>query len=348
MSFNLFKKITKEDPMQSIIEPLDKIINDYCKWYNNCTKEFVLSLKQIGFSASWGFEIEDNDRVKKASNLPKLYIPNSDFYIVDLPLTRGLICDESTNQFVYFEFEYGAFEKYFLSKSEINPYKYILIPFDKITDVTLDVDSNQIFYSNIKSKNVVSRSIVGGIIAGAPGAIIGGTTGTKESITTQKLKPKNISLKISTSLKENPTILFKFRISPYSENGNLFDFGIIDTFLCTFSKENFEKSKYIYPLLNRLAFNDLSNKYSHPAFVLYKNESHIFELKVVSDSVLKTLEEYYNKIYDIIQSQQKKIQFNNDQTDIIETIKKLSELKDIGIITQKEFDTKKAELLSKL
>ena len=34
--------------------------------------------------------------------------------------------------------------------------------------------------------------------------------------------------------------------------------------------------------------------------------------------------------------------------DVFETIKKLSELKDIGVITQEEFDAKIAELLAKL
>lgn len=38
----------------------------------------------------------------------------------------------------------------------------------------------------------------------------------------------------------------------------------------------------------------------------------------------------------------------NNNNEILETIKKLSELKDSGIITQEEFDTKKAELLAKL
>ena len=35
-------------------------------------------------------------------------------------------------------------------------------------------------------------------------------------------------------------------------------------------------------------------------------------------------------------------------SDMFETIKKLSELKDMGIISQEEFDAKKAELLSKI
>ena len=38
----------------------------------------------------------------------------------------------------------------------------------------------------------------------------------------------------------------------------------------------------------------------------------------------------------------------NNNNEIIETIKKLSELKDYGIITQEEFDSKKSELLAKL
>ena len=37
-----------------------------------------------------------------------------------------------------------------------------------------------------------------------------------------------------------------------------------------------------------------------------------------------------------------------NDTDVFETIKKLSELKDMGVITQDEFDAKKAELLAKI
>ena len=37
-----------------------------------------------------------------------------------------------------------------------------------------------------------------------------------------------------------------------------------------------------------------------------------------------------------------------DAEDIVETLKKLAELKDLGIVTQEEFETKKAELLSKM
>lgn len=46
----------------------------------------------------------------------------------------------------------------------------------------------------------------------------------------------------------------------------------------------------------------------------------------------------------------KSSQDNNDKSseDIVETLKKLAELKDLGIVTQEEFETKKAELLSKM
>ena len=39
---------------------------------------------------------------------------------------------------------------------------------------------------------------------------------------------------------------------------------------------------------------------------------------------------------------------SSQNEDVFETIKKLSELKEQGIITQEEFDTKKAELLSQI
>ena len=39
---------------------------------------------------------------------------------------------------------------------------------------------------------------------------------------------------------------------------------------------------------------------------------------------------------------------NVDTNDIIESIKKLGEVKDMGILTEKEFEDKKRELLSKI
>lgn len=44
----------------------------------------------------------------------------------------------------------------------------------------------------------------------------------------------------------------------------------------------------------------------------------------------------------------KKVESTTESDDTFETLKKLSELKEMGVITQEEFDTKKAELLSKI
>lgn len=47
-------------------------------------------------------------------------------------------------------------------------------------------------------------------------------------------------------------------------------------------------------------------------------------------------------------SKKKENSGNSESSDILETIKKLSELKDAGIITQEEFDAKKSELMSQI
>ena len=39
---------------------------------------------------------------------------------------------------------------------------------------------------------------------------------------------------------------------------------------------------------------------------------------------------------------------NNATDDVVEKLKKLSELKDLGVITEEEFETKKTELLSQI
>lgn len=347
MSFGFFKN-KNENLIQEKMKPVIDVIDDYCSWYNERTKEFIISLEKNNFSVSWGFEVEDFDNISKSRKLPKIYIPNSDYYIIDFPKTKGFICDEDSKQFLYFDIDYGTFENYFLKQPHNNPYKYVLIPFEKVNNVTLEVDSTQLFSTKTHSKNVLSRSVVGGILAGAPGAIIGGMTSNKESTTIQKCKPQIIKLKIDTSLPEIQNISFSFKPSLYRPNGDVSDLAIIDSLFYTFSKENFENNKFVFHMPHRSVFLDTSLKNEKPASMFMKNHTDIFGLHAVLESILKIVKEYSSKIDDIIQSNCISNQQHKDTIDDIELLKKLSELKNSGILTEEEFNAKKAEILSKI
>ena len=56
-----------------------------------------------------------------------------------------------------------------------------------------------------KSKNTISRAVVGGAIAGPAGAVIGGTTGRKETETNH-----NYNVCITVRNLQKPTIILEF------------------------------------------------------------------------------------------------------------------------------------------
>lgn len=69
-----------------------------------------------------------------------------------------------------------------------------------------------------KSKNVVGRAITGGVVAGIPGAIIGGTTSkkvstTKPALTTTVRSPQNAHIIFTTESGEERTVGFSMIFS---------------------------------------------------------------------------------------------------------------------------------------
>lgn len=73
------------------------------------------------------------------------------------------------------------------------------------------------------------------------------------------------------------------------------------------------------------------------------DELEDFKVKVVENS-----KKLGNNLSNIFGKKKKETESSTQTEDTFETIKKLSELKDLGIISQEEFDIKKAELLTKI
>lgn len=70
--------------------------------------------------------------------------------------------------------------------------------------------------------------------------------------------------------------------------------------------------------------------------------------KPATDGLMAKISDGSKKTLNSISGLLPKKKANKQDEDVLNTIKKLSELKDAGVITQEEFDTKKAELLSKV
>ena len=74
----------------------------------------------------------------------------------------------------------------------------------------------------------------------------------------------------------------------------------------------------------------------------FQNDGNLFDFNV--DSMISKFEEFLESGKIVAEEKQK----NTDKNDILETIDKLKELKDKGVITEAEFNKTKKELLDKL
>ncbi|GEO48532.1 hypothetical protein [Companilactobacillus kimchii] len=97
----------------------------------------------------------------------------------------------------------------------------------KLDHIVWDGFNSQIFEvrpetQTIKSKHVLGRSLVGGALAGVPGALIGGTTSkktvkTNKSLTTTTREPKPVSL-LFTEIESDKQVITIISISKFNSN----------------------------------------------------------------------------------------------------------------------------------
>jgi hypothetical protein len=95
-----------------------------------------------------------------------------------------------------------------------------------------------------------------------------------------------------------------------------------------------EKPNIYFNVIGTDRQKDMFNNRSNDPYCFYFEEKQVDEMT-----------EIYNYIMDV---KSKKTSNSEKMDDIPSQIKKLSELKDLGIISEEEFNTKKKELLSKM
>lgn len=145
---------------------------EYYDWFTKHTRGFLDEVRNNGFNASWGFEVESEIDISTGLG-GKQY---NDIFVFDVPSLEGLAFDMESKHMLYFTCGTGYYGKY--RDVNVTPnYKYTLIPFNQIFGVNVEINSQTVFTTETTKQNVIGRSIIGGMLAGEVGAIIGGTTG---------------------------------------------------------------------------------------------------------------------------------------------------------------------------
>lgn len=320
----------------------------YCLWYSNQIKSFINEVKQSGFNPTWGFESIGESDLKFGAG-GKAY---GNLYVFDVPELEGLVFDMNSKQMLYYQIPTGYYETYNDPNVKFD-FKYVIIPFSDIFNASLLVDSHTVVTTISSKQNVISRSIVGGVLAGSVGAIIGGTTGNENSISTSENVVSEAALIVQTINVEHPVITIKFNRSLYYYKEYFADRTIADTMYGIFyDKEEYVRFEeraqnrncntsvdYIYCLIQKEPDYDHDNE---TEFMRIFNE--VLPIRSL-DMILKRLKKYIMKIESIIEQENKEEASNSVKSDFMEELKALVEMKEKGYITDDEFVIFKSRLL---
>lgn len=321
----------------------------YCNWYSHQTQNFIDELKGKGFKASWGFEVESSD----AHYTEKGGIKIGDIYVFDVPALEGLAFDMESKQMLYFTCPTGYYERFCKPNTKVD-YKYVLIPFYEIFKANIEVNS-QPFVSTVSSKrNSISKSIAEGIVEGLLGDdeddIIDWETEDDNYLVVESgTSLYKVVLNIQTTNPDHPIISFEF-IKQYNPDPRCAgsNKAMIDTMCSIFSGSD-----------ELVDFTEYNTRRNCGTFVDYyydrlriepENDENKLSRKIfIISEILERLNRYVMRIELIIQQCNKELVNHAKKENIdnmVSQLKELADLKEKGVITEKEFIKLKKRLIS--
>ena len=333
----------KESKRQIVLERKErerKLIMEYCDWYSQQTQNFINKLKEKGFNPSWGFEAELSERNLYTGEGGK---QRGRIFVFDIPSLEGLAFDMKSKQMLYFTCPTGYFDSYQEPDAKVD-FKYVLIPFSEIFKANIEVNS-QPFVSTVSSgQNALSRSIVEGIAEGIFGDegddIIDWEEKDNFLVIESGESLRKVVLNIQTINPDYPVISFEF-IKPYDPNPmcSAANKEIVDIMCSTFSSSTEKVALTEYDTRRKCK---TIKDYCYTREKKASDEGRVSAI-ICIDTILERLNKYVKQIESIIQQCSRKTE--NQSYDIVLQLEKLADMKDKGIITQKEFIRLKKKLI---
>lgn len=314
----------------------------YCEWLSKIAQQFQHDLAYYGVHPTYGIETQTYIDQFKPGNHP---FKIGAFSVFDLPIMRGIVFDDTSKQFVLYQYQSQLYHQW-ANKENVpnNAYAYKIFPYSSI--VKADVESTHSTNQSTKIQSVGGSGnvLLGGIVAGVPGAVIA------SSITDKQVITQNTSILLSTSLTihttDNGYEAIRFianRLPGQSSRTACADTEIGDAMKSTFSDVPFSRE-----------FRHIRRQYGTTQDVVFMrgNNQHLIWNSNL-ESIAGRFAQYAEYINQITGTQQDKIsQTNhNDSNDGIfelEILRNLKLMLDEGLITQAEYDSKKTEILSRM
>lgn len=361
------KRELEEKELKVKMEKATEKILTYSLWYSKKINALKQEIAKQGFKFTFGIEIIDSNLKKDEKNLDGIK-----FY--DMASISGLAFDNHAQCMIYYFSNPGIYDAYCKSE-EVNVFEYDVIPFKDIKKAKLEIDSSTITEATSSKTGVITRSIIGGLIAGEAGAIIGGLSGSEVTQTSSISAHNSCEMIIYTGNEKYPVIKFLIEklqnCDAQSQLSREMVVNVTDGIFTDTIKENYfdviantvkeygasngtytpcEMGKVYDLVCERNIFSVNLEKYHHEIkalnktfdSALYKKFCTGLDEAININKTIKKLQEIVRKIESIVLNSESN---TSSGSNIIDQLEKLIKIKIDGFITDEEFALFKKKLI---
>lgn len=342
------EKIQKEkEEEQRRVEGMEKY-QPFLNKLNKAADAFVKALAEKEVCPTWGVEAELYIDVHSPW---AFWSKDEDVTVFSPPSMEGLAFDDFHKKCVYYGCNHSTY-----SSAIVGGYFDIILEYRDILSVKVEVDDVVKFQSKTAPGDVLGGAIIGGIVGGGVGALIGASSGPTS--TEQKNEIKKVSLCLLTTNPQHRVITLVF--DRYNAGGRIRNFSnkvIFPAEYSTFSKTPYRTGDALIPCIR-----GQRTKYDTPSTVLdchFRRSRREMEpgrwysvdyldnpwrLEKIEEELTK----YAQKIEAIILSNQQPSTPSQTSDSAEEKLLKLKSLLEKELITQEEYESKRAEVLKEL
>lgn len=314
----------------------------YCMWLAQSNQQFIKSLKDAGITPTYGFEVQDHINAFTPGMVP---LKISWLSIFDVPDMRGLVFDDSAQQFVLYQYQHKFYQSWM--NNEILPdnvFAYKIFPYSTIVKAEAEEQRKSYQSTYIKPVSGVGDALLGGIIAGTAGAIVASSLTTKEVVTDHREEVLSASLTVHTNEPGYEQIRFIANRGGGEDLG--FDDASIefgDAMRSTFSDVPFSSYE-----------RNITRKYGTKKDLVFTRGDQSKAIWTANvHAIYGNFQQTASRINELVNSRKDDVprqEQNENQWNLapVESLRNLKLMLDEGLITQSEYDSKKTEILSRM
>ncbi|GEM_PF-4475876 len=154
----------------------------YCAYASQEINKMVNRISAEGFNFERGYEFYNAINSVTGKGGEK----QDNVFVFDLPETKIVAFDSSSNKMIYLIIHGNTYSRYITSQNNAFNYEYYIIPYSDIYNVKLNIDKQTTFTTRTDKGDLFKRAVIGAALAGNTGAIIGGlSAGTHSDVNTR-------------------------------------------------------------------------------------------------------------------------------------------------------------------